>query len=61
MQSKIALCMMPAWSLETPPLSLGLLAGSLKSKGKEVKQFHVNLSSAMHVDKDTQEETSRST
>ena len=56
MQSKIAVCMCPAWSLETPPLSLGLLAGSLKSKGKEVKQFHVNLTSAMYVDKDIQEE-----
>ena len=56
MQSKIALCMCPAWSLETPPLSLGLLSGALKSKGKEVKQFHINLTSAMHVDKDIQEE-----
>ena len=50
MPTKVAVVMCPAWSLETPPLSLGLLAGALKSKGREVKQFHINLLSAMHVD-----------
>ena len=48
--------MCPAWSLETPPLSLGLLAGALKSRDREVEQFHINLLSAMHVDKESQEE-----
>ena len=56
MSTKIALCMCPAWSLETPPLSLGLLAGALKTKGRDVKQFHINLLSAMYVDVKTQEE-----
>ena len=53
MPAKTAICMCPAWSLETPPLSLGLLAGALKSRGRDVKQYHINLLSAMHVDKDS--------
>ena len=56
MKAKIGIVMCPAWSLETPPLSLGLLAGALKSRDRDVKQFHINLLSAMHVDKDSQEE-----
>ena len=56
MKAKLGIVMCPAWSLETPPLSLGLLAGSLKTRGRKVKQFHLNLLSAMHVDKDAQEE-----
>jgi len=56
MKAKVGIVMCPAWSLETPPLSLGLLAGALKTKGREVKQFHINLLSAIHVDKDSQEE-----
>ena len=52
MKAKVAVVMCPAWSLETPPLSLGLLAGALKTKGRKVKQFHVNLLSAIHVDQD---------
>ena len=38
MPTKVAVVMCPAWSLETQPLSLGLLAGALKSKGRDVKQ-----------------------
>ncbi|MBT4207766.1 hypothetical protein HOE22_05420, partial [Candidatus Woesearchaeota archaeon] len=56
MPVKTAICMCPAWSLETPPLSLGLLAGALKSKGRDVKQYHINLLSAMHVDYETHQE-----
>ena len=37
MKAKIGIVMCPAWSLETPPLSLGLLAGSLKSKGNAIE------------------------
>ena len=33
MKTKVGVVMCPAWSLETPPLSLGLLAGALKTKG----------------------------
>ena len=54
MKAKVAVVMCPAWSLETPPLSLGLLAGALKTKGRDVKQFHINLLSAIHVDKESQ-------
>ncbi len=56
MKTKVAAVMCPAWSLETPPLSLGLIAGSLKEKGRKCEQFHINLLSADHVDKETQEE-----
>ena len=56
MKAKVAVVMCPAWSLETPPLSLGLLAGALKSKGRDVKQFHINLLSADYVDQESQEE-----
>jgi hypothetical protein len=56
MPTKVAVVMCPAWSLETPPLSLGLLAGALKSRDRDVKQFHINLTSAMHVDYDTHQE-----
>ena len=56
MSAKIAIVMCPAWSLETPPLSLGLLAGALKTKGRVVTQYHINLLSAMHVDYETHQE-----
>ncbi|MBC8421806.1 MAG: B12-binding domain-containing radical SAM protein [Pelagibacteraceae bacterium] len=56
MKAKIALVMCPAWSLETPPLSLGLLAGALKTHNRAAKQFHINLGAAQHVDYDTHQE-----
>jgi radical SAM superfamily enzyme YgiQ (UPF0313 family) len=56
MQPKIAVCMLPAWSLETPPLSLGLLAGALKTRDRVAKQFHINLLSAEYVDEEAREE-----
>ena len=37
MKAKIGVVMCPAWSLETPPLSLGLLAGALQTRGRKVK------------------------
>ena len=35
MKAKVAVVMCPAWSLETPPLSLGLLAGALLASDRK--------------------------
>lgn len=44
---KVAVCIAPSWSLETPPLGLGILAAVARNENCEVQHYDLNLQSAL--------------
>ena len=40
---KLALCICPQWSVETPSFAIGSLKSHIKHKDVEVEQFDLNI------------------
>ena len=46
---KIALCICPQWSIESPSYALGVLKSEINNPNVEVKQFDINMDSSIYM------------
>jgi hypothetical protein len=46
---KLALCICPQWSVETPSFAIGSLKSHSKHKDVEVEQVDLNILSSLHT------------
>ena len=46
---RIALCICPQWSIESPSYALGVLKSEINNPNVEVKQFDINMDSSIYM------------
>ena len=46
---RIALCICPQWSVQTPSFAIGSLKSHIKNKDVEVEQFDLNIRTSLYT------------